>query len=66
MNLSTDRQRVLAHRIGPSLNVPRQSSEAGRIRSVKAQIKEKTNISLSEGVVLEWLRHNSKALPAQS
>ncbi len=58
MDFSTDRQRAAAERIGPSLQVPRQANETGRVRSIKAQVKEMTNIDLSEDVALEWLRRN--------
>ncbi len=65
MHFDTDRQRAAAQRIGPSLKVPGHGSEDGRVRSIKAQVKEKTNISLGEEVALEWLRRNSKASPAR-
>lgn len=59
MEFDTARQRVLADRIGPSVRVPQTDSETGKLRSVKAQVKEKTNVSLRDDVALAWLRRHS-------
>lgn len=56
VDFDTQRQRALTDRIGPDLLVPPTESETARLRSVRAQVKEKTNVDVRDDVVLDWLR----------
>lgn len=56
VEFDTQRQRALADRVGPAIQVPATNNETARLRSVKAQVKEKTNVDLRDDVVLAWLR----------
>ncbi|MCV7289223.1 hypothetical protein H7J87_28245 [Mycolicibacterium wolinskyi] len=60
VEFDTQRQRALADRVGPAIQVPDTSNENARLRSVKAQVKEKTNVDLREDVVLAWLRRRER------
>ncbi len=59
MEFNTSRQRALAKRVGPVVKVPNSGSESARVRSVKAQVKEMTNVDLRDDIALAWLRSDA-------
>lgn len=56
MRFDERRQRALIERLGDAIEIPRDD-EVAASRSVRAQVKEKTNVDISDDVALWYIRN---------